>query len=282
MEPENPDQNKEVIKNSQMNSLNKGQIIEPEQNNNLMQSESQNPNINIQNKEIENNENPNINDNNSDFVSKNNYNEEMEAAGEGEENNENIEQNLENENYEENNNNRMMMNNNDPNFNMYNQNNNDMNGNENMELNNENENYQNDQQLFNDENIDESVKNYIFELQNKLNQVMNENDKLRMINQKLLAGLNDLKNRNIALNQKLNNAQIQNQRMNQEFAKLKQVKNNNMEILNLRNQIQDYEKMIYKLNNDKIILESKIGNMQIPPTNQIQNINANKVTLKKE
>ena len=42
--------------NSQMNSLNKGQIIEPEQNNNLMQSESQNPNINIQNKEIENNE----------------------------------------------------------------------------------------------------------------------------------------------------------------------------------------------------------------------------------
>ena len=273
MEPENPDQNKEVIKNSQMNSLNKGQIIEPEQNNNLMQSESQNPNINIQNKEIENNENPNINDNNSDFVSKNNYNEEMEAAGEGEENNENIEQNLENENYEENINNRMMMNNNDPNFNMYNQNNNDMNGNENMELNNENENYQNDQQLFNDENIDESVKNYIFELQNKLNQVMNENDKLRMINQKLLAGLNDLKNRNIALNQKLNNAQIQNQRMNQEFAKLKQVKNNNMEILNLRNQIQDYEKMIYKLNNDKIILESKIGNMQIPPTNQIQNIN---------
>ena len=273
MEPENPDQNKEVIKNSQMNSLNKGQIIEPEQNNNLMQSESQNPNINIQNKEIENNENPNINDNNSDFVSKNNYNEEMEAAGEGEENNENIEQNLENENYEENNNNRMMMNNNDPNFNMYNQNNNDMNGNENMELNNENENYQNDQQLFNDENIDESVKNYIFELQNKLNQVMNENDKLRMINQKLLAGLNDLKNRNIALNQKLNNAQIQNQRMNQEFAKLKQVKSNNMEILNLRNQIQDYEKMIYKLNNDKIILESKIGNMQIPPTNQIQNIN---------
>ena len=273
MEPENPDQNKEVIKNSQMNSLNKGQIIEPEQNNNLMQSESQNPNINIQNKEIENNENPNINDNNSDFVSKNNYNEEMEAAGEGEENNENIEQNLENENYEENNNNRMMMNNNDPNFNMYNQNNNDMNENENMELNNENENYQNDQQLFNDENIDESVKNYIFELQNKLNQVMNENDKLRMINQKLLAGLNDLKNRNIALNQKLNNAQIQNQRMNQEFAKLKQVKNNNMEILNLRNQIQDYEKMIYKLNNDKIILESKIGNMQIPPTNQIQNIN---------
>ena len=273
MEPENPDQNKEVIKNSQMNSLNKGQIIEPEQNNNLMQSESQNPNINIQNKEIENNENPNINDNNSDFVSKNNYNEEMEAAGEGEENNENMEQNLENENYEENNNNRMMMNNNDPNFNMYNQNNNDMNGNENMELNNENENYQNDQQLFNDENIDESVKNYIFELQNKLNQVMNENDKLRMINQKLLAGLNDLKNRNIALNQKLNNAQIQNQRMNQEFAKLKQVKNNNMEILNLRNQIQDYEKMIYKLNNDKIILESKIGNMQIPPTNQIQNIN---------
>ncbi len=273
MEPENPDQNKEVIKNSQMNSLNKGQIIEPEQNNNLMQSESQNPNINIQNKEIENNENPNINDNNSDFVSKNNYNEEMEAAGEGEENNENMEQNLENENYEENNNNRMMMNNNDPNFNMYNQNNNDMNGNENMELNNENENYQNDQQLFNDENIDESVKNYIFELQNKLNQVMNENDKLRMINQKLLAGLNDLKNRNIALNQKLNNAQIQNQRMNQEFAKLKQVKNNNMEILNLRNQIQDYEKMIYKLNNDKIILESKIGNIQIPPTNQIQNIN---------
>lgn len=273
MEPENPDQNKEVIKNSQMNSLNKGQIIEPEQNNNLMQSESQNPNINIQNKEIENNENQNINDNNSDFVSKNNYNEEMEAAGEGEENNENIEQNLENENYEENNNNRMMMNNNDPNFNMYNQNNNDMNGNENMELNNENENYQNDQQLFNDENIDESVKNYIFELQNKLNQVMNENDKLRMINQKLLAGLNDLKNRNIALNQKLNNAQIQNQRMNQEFAKLKQVKNNNMEILNLRNQIQDYEKMIYKLNNDKIILESKIGNMQIPPANQIQNIN---------
>ena len=274
MEPENLDQNKEVIKNSQMNSLNKGQIIEPEQNNNLMQSESQNPNINIQNKEIENNENPNINDNNSDFVSKNNYNEEMEAAGEGEENNENIEQNLENENYEENNNNRMMMNNNDdPNFNMYNQNNNDMNGNENMELNNENENYQNDQQLFNDENIDESVKNYIFELQNKLNQVMNENDKLRMINQKLLAGLNDLKNRNIALNQKLNNAQIQNQRMNQEFAKLKQVKNNNMEILNLRNQIQDYEKMIYKLNNDKIILESKIGNIQIPPTNQIQNIN---------
>ena len=272
MEPENLDQNKEVIKNSQMNSLNKGQIIEPEQNNNLMQSESQNPNINIQNKEIENNENPNINDNNSDFVSKNNYNEEMEAAGEGEENNENIEQNLENENYEENNNNRMM-NNNDPNFNMYNQNNNDMNGNENMELNNENENYQNDQQLFNDENIDESVKNYIFELQNKLNQVMNENDKLRMINQKLLAGLNDLKNRNIALNQKLNKAQIQNQRMNQEFAKLKQVKNNNMEILNLRNQIQDYEKMIYKLNNDKIILESKIGNMQIPPTNQIQNIN---------
>ena len=273
MEPENPDQNKEVIKNSQMNSLNKGQIMEPEQNNNLIQSESQNLNINIQNKEIENNENPNINDNNSDFVSKNNYNEEMEAAGEGEENNENIEQNLENENYEENNNNRMMMNNNDPNFNMYNQNNNDMNGNENMELNNENENYQNDQQLFNDENIDESVKNYIFELQNKLNQVMNENDKLRMINQKLLAGLNDLKNRNIALNQKLNNAQIQNQRMNQEFAKLKQVKNNNMEILNLRNQIQDYEKMIYKLNNDKIILESKIGNMQIPPTNQIQNIN---------
>ena len=274
MEPENLDQNKEVIKNSQMNSLNKGQIIEPEQNNNLMQSESQNPNINIQNKEIENNENPNINDNNSDFVSKNNYNEEMEAAGEGEENNENMEQNLENENYEENNNNRMMMNNNDdPNFNMYNQNNNDMNGNENMELNNENENYQNDQQLFNDENIDESVKNYIFELQNKLNQVMNENDKLRMINQKLLAGLNDLKNRNIALNQKLNNAQIQNQRMNQEFAKLKQVKNNNMEILNLRNQIQDYEKMIYKLNNDKIILESKIGNIQIPPTNQIQNIN---------
>jgi hypothetical protein len=273
MEPENPDQNKEVIKNSQMNSLNKGQIIEPEQNNNLMQSESQNPNINIQNKEIENNENPNINDNNSDFVSKNNYNEEMEAAGEGEENNENIEQNLENENYEENINNRMMMNNNDLNFNMYNQNNNDMNGNENMELNNENENYQNDQQLFNDENIDESVKNYIFELQNKLNQVMNENDKLRMINQKLLAGLNDLKNRNIALNQKLNKAQIQNQRMNQEFAKLKQVKSNNMEILNLRNQIQDYEKMIYKLNNDKIILESKIGNMQIPPTNQIQNIN---------
>ena len=271
MEPENPDQNKEVIKNSQMNSLNKGQIMEPEQNNNLIQSESQNLNINIQNKEIENNENPNINDNNSDFVSKNNYNEEMEAAGEVEENNENMEQNLENENYEENNNN-MMMNNNDPNFNMYNQNNN-MNGNENMESNNENENYQNDQQLFNDENIDESVKNYIFELQNKLNQVMNENDKLRMINQKLLAGLNDLKNRNIALNQKLNNAQIQNQRMNQEFAKLKQVKNNNMEILNLRNQIQDYEKMIYKLNNDKIILESKIGNMQIPPTNQIQNIN---------
>ena len=272
MEPENNDQNKEVIKNSQMNSLNKGQIIEPEQNNNLMQSESQNPNINIQNKEIENNENPNINDNNSDFVSKKNYNEEMEEAGEGEENNENMEQNLENENLEENNNNRMMMNNNDPNFNMFNQNNNNMNENDNMDSNNDNENYQNDQ-LFNDENINESIKKYIFDLQNKFNQVMNENDKLRMINQRLLAGLNDLKNRNIALNQKLNNVQIQNQRMNQEFAKLKQAKNTNIEILNLRNQIQDYEKMIYKLNNDKIILESKIGNMQIPPSNQIQNIN---------
>jgi len=61
--------------------------------------------------------------------------------------------------------------------------------------------------------------------------------------------------------------------MNQEFAKLNQVKNSNMEIDNLKNQIQNYEKMIYRLNNDKIILESKIGNMQMQPSNQIQNIN---------
>ena len=282
MEPENPDQNKEVNKNSQMNSLNKGQILEPEQNNNQIQSESQNKNPNVQNQEIENNENLNANDNNSDFVNNNN-NEEMEAAGEGEEN---IEQNLENENYDENNNYRVMMinwnnpknknedgYNNDPNFNMNNQNNNNMTNNVNMDSNNENENFQNNQQVLNGDNIDESVQNYIYELQNKLNLVMNENDKLRMINQKLLAGINDLKNRNIALNQKLKNLQIQNQRMNQEFSKLNQVKNSNMEIVNLKNQIQNYEKMIYRLNNDKIILESKIGNMQMQPSNQIQNIN---------
>ena len=64
MEPENPDQNKEVNKNSQMNSLNKGQILEPEQNNNQIQSESQNKNPKVQNQEIENNEKLNVNDNN--------------------------------------------------------------------------------------------------------------------------------------------------------------------------------------------------------------------------
>ena len=270
MEPENPDQNKEVTKNSQINNLNKEQIID--QNNNQIDSGEQ-----THNQEIEIFENQNMNDNNSDFIN-NNYNEDVEAMVEEEENNENIEQNMENENEEENNNDRVIninnnnLNNdkfeiegeynNDPNFNMFYQNKN----NENTETNNENENLPKNKQIFNNENVNESVQNYIFELKNKLNSVMNENSKLRMINQKILMGLNDFKNQNISLNQKLKNLHFQNQ-------KLKQMKSDNIEVVNLKNQIQKMEKFIYKLENDKKILESRLGNKQMQSPNQIQNIN---------
>ena len=286
MDSENLEQNKEQIKNNEMNNSNKEKMIESEQNNNPIKSQELNKNSNDPNKEIENNEIQNINDNNSDFINNNNYNEEIEGMPEEEENNENIEQNLDNENNDENNNNRIIKINknnlniegeysDNPNFNMYNQNNindND-NDNDNMDTNNENENFQLNQQLFNNDNVDESILNYINELQNKLNLVMNENDKLRMINQKILSGYNELKNINISLDQKLKSVQMQNQKLNQEFSKLKQTKNNNMEIVNLKNQIQNYEKIIFKLNNDKRILESKFENMQMQPSNQIQNIN---------
>ena len=61
--------------------------------------------------------------------------------------------------------------------------------------------------------------------------------------------------------------------MNQEFIRLKHTKNSNMEVINLKNQLENYEKLIYQLNNDKIILESKLGNMQMQLPNQAQNIN---------
>ena len=256
MESENPEQNREGTKNSQINNLNEGMIIEPEQNTNQGQSEEQ-----IQSKEIENNQ---IMDNNSDFVSNKNYNEDIEGVIEDEENKENIEQNMEKENYEENNNDRVIeLNSNNLENDKY-----ELQGEYNNDFNNNNlsENMQNNQQLFNNENLDESVQNYIVELQNKLNLVMNENDKLRMINQKISMGFNDLKNRNLSLNQKLKNILLQNQ-------KLRQMKNNNIELINSQNQIQYLQNIIHQLSNDKKILESKLKNKQILSSNQNQNLN---------
>ena len=244
-----------------------------------------NQDMNAKNEDYEYNENQNINDNNSDFVNDKNFNEEVEV--EEQMSNENIEQNNENENNNLNNNDKIIEIDNQNNINddnvCNNENNidnqNNINYNENnTENNHENENMENPQQLISAENMDESLQNYIYELQNKLNSLMNENDKLRIINQKALIALNDFKNRNIILNQKLKNLHMQNQKMNQELLKYKQVNNvnnNNIEFLNLKNQLQNYEKMIFKLSNDKKILESKIGNIQLQNTNpnQIKNIN---------
>ena len=285
MEPENHDQNNDEIKNSQINNLNNEQIIESEKKNNQIKSNEQNQNNKMQNEENDINEIQNMNDNNSDFVNDENNNiEEIEAADLEEEMNENIEQNLENENFDNNidiNNNKIMQINsnnlndekeefnNDPDMNMDEQN-------QNMESNNENnedENLQNIQQMFNDHNVDEFVQNYIYDLHNKLNLLMNENERSRIINQKLFGKLNEFKNGNNILKQKLRSIQIQNQKMNQEFIRLKQAKNSNMEVINLKNQLENYEKLIYQLNNDKIILESKLGNMQMQLPNQAQNIN---------
>lgn len=224
------------------------------------------------NNEIENNENPNMNDNNSDFVNNNNYNEEenLQNQPEEEENNQNVdndnqnmEQNLENENIYENNNN-------DPN--MYN----------NMEQNEENENMENNNKIEEEEkipqiiaeNVDESIQNYIYQLQNRLNSVINENENLKIINQKIVMELNDSKKRNANLIQKIKILNLQNQKMNQELIKLNQNKNNDIELMNLKKQIQNYEKILYKINNDKEILESKIANMQFQtqPTNKNKNL----------
>ena len=280
MEPQNP------LHNNQIESQSNNQISDknPAPNNNINSQEQIQVNSES-NKEMENNENQNINDNNSDFINNNNYNEE-EAVAEEEENNQNIEQNNNDRLIQMNNNNNMnngefemegefdYNNNNEPNI-YNNQNNNNINDNmENINENNENENMQQPQQIINAENIDEPLQNYLYELQNKLNLVMNENDKLRMINQKIVIGLNESKKRNMALNQKIKILNLQNQKMNQELIKIKQVKNNDINVNNLKNQIQNYEKMFYKLNNDKKILESKIINMQMQsPNSQIKNLN---------
>ena len=220
---------------------------------------------NDKNNEIENNQN--MNDNNSDFVN-NNEEENIQNIPVEEENNENVEndnqniENLENENNYENNNN-------EPNeFNNINQNNQD----ENMEINNEIDEAQNFPQMINIENMDESLQNYIYDLQNRLNSVINENQKLKMINQNIVVGLNDSNKRNMAMNQKIKILNLQNQKMNQELIKLNQMKNNNIELINLKKQIQNYEKMIYKINNDKEILETKIANMQTQTTNNNLNL----------
>ena len=283
MEPQNP------VKNNQIESQSNHQISDKNPApNNIINSQEQIQLNSESNKEMENNENQNINDNNSDFINNNNYNEE-EALQEEEENNQNIDQNNNNRIIEMNNNNNMNnnneefemegefdYNNNEPNI-YNNQNNNNNNDNmENINDNNENENMQQPQQIINAENIDEPLQNYLYELQNKLNLVMNENDKLRMINQKIVIGLNESKKRNMALNQKIKVLNLQNQKMNQELIKIKQVKNSDIEIKNLKNQIQNYEKMLYKINNDKKILESKIINMQMQiqsPNSQIKNLN---------
>ena len=270
MEPENHDQNNDEIKNSQINNLNNEQIIESEKKNKQIQSKERNRNNKMQNEENDINEIQNMNDNNSDFVNDENNNiEEIEAADLEEEMNENIEQNLENENFDNNDNNIDINNkimqinsnnlndekeefNNDPDMNMDEQNQNMESNNEN----NENENLQNIQQMFNEHNVDEFVQNYIYDLHNKLNLLMNENERSRIINQKLFGKLNEFKNENNILKQKLRSIQIQNQKRNQEFMRLKQAKNSNMEVINLKNQLENYEKLIYQLNNDKIILES--------------------------
>ena len=162
---------------------------------------------NDKNNEIENNQN--MNDNNSDFVN-NNEEENIQNIPVEEENNENVEndnqniENLENENNYENNNN-------EPNeFNNINQNNQD----ENMEINNEIDEAQNFPQMINIENMDESLQNYIYDLQNRLNSVINENQKLKMINQNIVVGLNDSNKRNMAMNQKIKILNLQNQKMN--------------------------------------------------------------------
>ena len=280
MEPQNP------LEDNQIESKSMHQISDknPAPNNNINSQEQIQLNSES-NKGIENNENQNINDNNSDYINNNNYNEE-EALPEEEENNQNIDQNNYNRLIQINNNNMNnggfeiegeMDYNNDNEQNIYNnQNHNNINANiENNNENNENENMQQPQLIINAENIDEPLQNYLYELQNKLNLVMNENDKLRMINQKIVIGLNESKKRNMALNQKIKILNLQNQKMNQELIKLKQVKNNDTETKNLKNQIQNYEKMFFKLNNDKKILESKIINMQmqIQSPNQIKNLN---------
>jgi hypothetical protein len=131
----------------------------------------------------------------------------------------------------------------------------------NMENNNEIEEEQKIPQL-NAENIDESIQKYIYELQNRLNSVIIENEKLKMINQNIVMGLNEAKKRNIDLIKKIKNLNIQNQKMNQELLRLNQNKNNDIELINLKKQIQNYEKILYKINNDKELLETKIANIQ--------------------
>ena len=279
MDQENQGQNNEEIKNSQLNNLNKEQIIESEKNNKQIKSEEENQNNSVKNEERDINEIQNINDNNSDFISNNNdKNEEMEGVNEEEENNENQEQNLENENFDNNNNERMIQ----INYNNINDNKDefndepDLNMNEqnlNMDINNEYENFQNIQQILNDKNVDDSVQNYIFDLHNKLNRLMNENERSKIINRNLFTKLNEINNKNNILNQKLRMYQIQNQKMHQEFIRLKQTKNSNIELLNLKNMLKNYENLIYQLNNDKIILESKLGNMQIQLPNKVENVN---------
>ena len=122
--------------------------------------------------------------------------------------------------------------------------------------------------------MDESIQNYIYQLQNRLNSVINENENLKIINQKIVMELNDSKKRNVNLIQKNKILNLQNQKMNQELIKLNQNKNNDIELMNLKKQIQNYEKILYKINNDKEILESKIANMQFQtqPTNKNKNL----------
>ena len=278
MDQENQGQNNEEIKNSQLNNLNKEQIIESEKNNKQIKSEEENQNNSVKNEERDINEIQNINDNNSDFISNNNdKNEEMEGVNEEEENNENQEQNLENENFDNNNERMIQINYNNINDNKDEFNDEpDLNMNEqnlNMDINNEYENFQNIQQILNDKNVDDSVQNYIFDLHNKLNLLMKENERSKIINRNLFTKLNEINNRNNILNQKLRMYQIQNQKMHQEFIRLKQTKNSNIELLNLKNMLKNYENLIYQLNNDKIILESKLGNMQIQLPNKVENVN---------
>ena len=250
MEEEKPKEEYDENNQNQINNNEQILIQEQEQNNNEEIEEEQFQS----NNEMENNEQENIeqnmnNNNNSDFINNNNNINPKKKIENNENNNDlNEAKYVDEEDYNNNNNN-------------------------NNEENNENENFDEPQELLNYENMDESLKNFIFDLQNKLNVVMNENDKLRMMNQKMGKMLNDLKKTNIFLNQKANNMHLQNQKLSQDLmesleenSKLKQMKNNNIDVNN-------YEKIIAKLNNDKKILEAKLGNMNIQTSNQIQNQN---------
>ena len=152
---------------------------------------------------------------------------------------------------------------------------------EEIEDNNEN-NQVNEEYNIDEENLDENIKAYIKDLQNKLYFLANENNKLKVVNAQLINNNNNYmnmqKNKNFllqqikelqAVNKKLNIQLIQ-IRNRMKFLNSKYQSGQETELLKYNTKITEYEMLINKLKLEKNLYETKIENLKKDHDNDLK------------